>query len=479
MLLLVFAAAIRAVRLGQPDELIFDETYYAKDACLYLGHSPESCDLDRASEQTYVHPPLGKWMIALGIRLFGYNPFGWRISAVVAGTLLVLVTFLIAEKLFRSRTVGLLAGLLVATDFLLIVQSRIAMLDIFLALLVAVGLLFVVLDRERVLRIRSHLRRARPGPPPERMAGYRMAAGLAFGMALAVKWSAVYALAAGGLLTLVWTVGLQRVRRAAVPGSSRLGGLSPIRQVMVSVVAFGLVPLIVYLGAYTDRFVGDARTDCAYAVPAAGSDRYFSDGVLGLTEGECIGGIPGAALSLADLHERIARYHLNLEAEHPYQSRAWTWPLVLRPVAYYYQGSGGRAAEVIGMANVAVWYAALAAGIWLLVRSRRTWRPERVVAAAWAVQYLPWLLVERPLFFFYMTPAVPFMMIALAAALAALARRGLAGRILVVGFLLAGVGAMLVLFYPVLTAVEIDFDHWRSLMWYPHFECGDLRCGWI
>ncbi|CAN5802211.1 phospholipid carrier-dependent glycosyltransferase [soil metagenome] len=491
-LLLLFAAVIRLIRLAEPEELVFDETYYAKDACLYLGYRPEQCGLTGTAEQSYVHPPLGKWLIAAGIKLFGNDSFGWRISAVVFGVALVLVTYLLAEKLFQNRWISLVSGLLVATDFLLFVQSRIAMLDIFLAFFVALGFLFIAMDRNAAAAVRDHLECEKDGPPPERRIGKRIASGIAFGLALSVKWSAVYALAAAALLGLGWTVGLWRLRRKrarpAEPVDAKRAGDNSARgegwgvlarDVVWTGVAFGLVPLMVYVGSYSEWFVLENSKPCAYTVPAASEDRYFSAGFYGLVEGECLTGAAGLTLNFADLHDRVADYHLQLTATHPYQSKAWTWPLVLRPVAYFYEGASGRSSEIIGMANVATWYAALLALIWLVARSIRSWRPETVVLAAFAAQYVPWLVVSRPLFFFYMTPSVPFLMIGLAAGLNALRRKGRGGRRLVLVFLVVGVGVMTVIFFPILTAIELDYDLWQKLMWIPHFDCGGLKCGWI
>ena len=481
-LLLLFAAVIRLVRLDIPKELVFDETYYAKDACLYLGYLPETCGLTGTAEQSYVHPPLGKWLIAAGIKLFGNDSFGWRISALVFGVGLVLVVYLLADRLFRNRWISLTSALLVATDFLLFVQSRIAMLDIFLAFFIALGFLFLAIDREAVVAIREHLATGN-GPPPVRRLGNRLASGVVFGLALSVKWSAVYAMAAAALLGLGWTVGLWRMRRERDVDehperrADGRGGL--LKDAALTALAFGLVPLMVYLASYSEWFVNESSNECAYTVPADSDDRFISAGFYGLTEGECLKGATGLALNFADLHDRVADYHLHLTASHPYQSKAWTWPLVLRPVAYFYEGAYGRSSEIIGMANVVTWYAALVALVWLTIRSLRSWRPEGVVLAGFAAQYVPWLAVSRPLFFFYMTPAVPFLMIGLAVGLNALRQRGRGWRRLVVAFLIVGVGVMTVIFFPILTAIELDYDLWQKLMWIPHFDCAGLKCGWI
>lgn len=476
--LLLFSALIRLVGLGEPRALVFDETYYAKDACIYLHYKPSTCGLSRPAEQSYVHPPLGKWIIAAGMKVFGYTPFGRRVSAALFGVGLVWLVFVLAGRLFRDRWIAWVSGLLVATDFLLVVQSRMAMLDIFLAFFVTLGFLFVVMDREAVLAVRHRLEMPTAEPVPARGLQPRLLAGFAFGLALAVKWSAVYALVAAALFSVYWSFELERLQRLRPAGN--MGRRTSIRRDLgIAAVAFALVPLVVYVSSYVDYFREQARQDCAYVVPASSEKRFFREGFDGLKAGECLTGMRGVVLSFADLQERVARYHLTLTAKHPYQSRAWSWPLVLRPVAYYYNGQDGKSREIIAMGNVFTWWGALVAAGWLALRSARKFRAERVVAAAWGLQYLPWLLVSRPLFFFYMTPVVPFMMIGLAAALGALRRRGSRSRRLVTIFLVLGVGVMFILYLPVLTAITLPYRAWRYLMWFGRFGCGGLTCGWI
>ncbi|HEX2248147.1 MAG TPA: glycosyltransferase family 39 protein, partial [Arthrobacter sp.] len=139
----VLAAAIGALlrfyRLGEPGSLVFDETYYVKDAYSYLqsGYErewPEDAndsfnagnpDILLDSPEYVVHPPVGKWMIAFGMWLFGSdNAFGWRFGAALAGTLSILMIALIAQKLFKSPVLGGVAGLLTAVDGHHLVHSR-------------------------------------------------------------------------------------------------------------------------------------------------------------------------------------------------------------------------------------------------------------------------------------------------------------------------------------------------------------------
>jgi dolichyl-phosphate-mannose--protein O-mannosyl transferase len=435
-----------------------------------------------------------------------------RFMSAVFGVGLVLLVYLLADRLFRKRWISTVSGLLAATDFLLIVESRIAMLDIFLAFFIVLGFLFVAMDRERVLAMRHHFNEGDAGPPPPRGWRNRLLAGASFGLALSVKWSAIYALGAAAFLCLSWSYGLWKVQRRREtafsgdgsggalpgPGNGSGGGLPGDGSggalpgpggarlgLVAATLAFGVLPLAVYVGSYFDFFGRLAKQECAYRVPDSTQKRFFGEGFNGHPAGECVTGISGMALNFGDLHQRMAEYHLSLKATHLYQSKAWSWPLVLRPVAYYWnwlpgsEGAGDRrAAHITAMGNVVTWYGAIVAGAWILIRSVKKWRPESFVTAAWAAQYVPWLLVSRPLFFFYMTPAVPFMAIGLAAGLNALRSKGGFARWSVRVYLLLA-AVTLVLFFPVLTAIPIPYDAWRLLMWIPNFDCGGLKCGWI
>src|SRR5204862_7987676 len=140
-------AVPRFYHLSQPHGRVFDEVYYTKDGCLYAGYPFKQCGLDAPDEQSWVHPPLGKWMIAAGIRLFGNHQFGWRVSAALIGPLTRVLVAWLALVLWRSSLWAFVAGLLAATESLLVVQSRTALLDIFEAFWVVAGFLFLALDK--------------------------------------------------------------------------------------------------------------------------------------------------------------------------------------------------------------------------------------------------------------------------------------------------------------------------------------------
>ena len=371
----IFGALLRFIRLGYPNAYVFDEVYYAKDACLYLAKPQAFCNVNQSTEQSFVHPPLGKWIIATGIKVFGYNTFGWRIMAAVFGTALIVVTFMLGRKLL-GRWAGAAAGLLVATDFLLIVQSRVAMLDIFLTFFVALGFHFVVLEWDRVRRMEAL-------GTGKLVLRWRIAAGLAFGAASSVKWSGAYALAGAGLILIFVTVhGVLQLQRPRLPGE-RPPAPGPLTELNFTLAGVGLPAVAVYLVSYGVWFW----------------DHHFS-----LSE-------------FRALQSSMLQYHLHLTQKHVYASPAYKWPTLWRPVAYYFQG-GNTATHILAFGNPAVWWPCLAVAVWLAYKAivRRD-APSAIILTAWVSQFVPWLPFSRPQFFFYMAPIVPFMMLGLAATL--------------------------------------------------------------
>ena len=58
-----------------------------------------------------MHPPLGKWMIGLGMALFGADSaVWWRASTALAGTVAVFALMMVGRLLFRSTLVAVLVG---------------------------------------------------------------------------------------------------------------------------------------------------------------------------------------------------------------------------------------------------------------------------------------------------------------------------------------------------------------------------------
>jgi len=206
-------ALLRFGNNANPATLVFDETYYVKDAyTLGLFGSertwPEDANLDFEAGNTdvfekvgsyVVHPPFGKWIIFLGLQLFGADsPFGWRFSTALLGTLVIPLVIFIAWRLIGSRVFALLAGLFIALEGQSIVMSRTAILDGILTFMVVLGLAILVLAdswwRDRV---------STKGRAALTIQPWLILLGVVMGLASSVKWSGLYFLAFFGIYTFL------------------------------------------------------------------------------------------------------------------------------------------------------------------------------------------------------------------------------------------------------------------------------------
>jgi Dolichyl-phosphate-mannose-protein mannosyltransferase len=131
--------SIHLIFINQPvTSSLIDEGYYVPETLRFL-HG-RLMNLPQ-------HPPLGKWLIASGILVFGNNPVGWRIMSVIFSLIGILLFYLIVKKLtakwpLSSPFVPLLAVFLLATENLSFVIGHVAMLDVFYVTFMLVGFLF-------------------------------------------------------------------------------------------------------------------------------------------------------------------------------------------------------------------------------------------------------------------------------------------------------------------------------------------------
>ena len=429
----LLGGALRFLRLGDPRALVFDETYYAKDGCWYATGSTSLCGIE--GEQTHVHPPLGKWLISLGVEAFGYDSFGWRVAAALAGSLTVAVLYLLARRILRSTLGATVAAGLLAVDFLHFVQSRVAMLDVFTTLFGIAAVLFVALDRERLLSpeppaATSWLTRLKQRP-------WRWATGAAAGAAVASKWSGVLFLLAVLALTCAWEVSARR-------GSGRRWARVLREEGPSIALCLAVVPLGVYALAYVGRLDGTL-----VAAP-------WSEGAW-----------------LRSLWERqlfMLDFHRGLDASHPYQSPPWSWPLLKRPVSYFFEtNANGDYREILALGNPLVWWTSLLALLYVFVRwipRRDMSAPEGLILAGFGFNYLPWLLLaggRSAVFLFYLVAAVPFMCLALAYIPARFEDLTWMGASTVVFGAL--VLALFSFYYPLLANVPLPRADWEARIW--------------
>ncbi|MET7981281.1 phospholipid carrier-dependent glycosyltransferase [Streptomyces sp. NPDC005281] len=496
LLVTLLAGLLRFWNLGSPKAVIFDETYYAKDAwaLFHRGYevnwAKDANDLILQqnghvripSDAAYVvHPPIGKYVIGLGEWMFGFNPFGWRFMTALLGTLSVLLLCRIGRRLFRSTFLGCLAGTLMAVDGLHFVMSRTSLLDGVLMFFVLAAFGALVVDRDKA---RARLAAALPADenglvrPDAHVAEttrlgwrpWRWTAGLMLGLAIGTKWNGLYILAAFCVMAALWDAASRRVAGARHPYTASLRhdtGLTFLSTVPVA--------LAVYLVSWTGWILS----------PDNGKGGYFRNWAV--TDGK--GGnwtvLPDWLRSLWHYEHEVYKFHVGLSSPHTYQSNPWSWLVLGRPVSYFYESplpgkdgcpadAGGKCArEVLALGTPLLWWAACFAIAYVLWRwaFRRDWRAGAITCGV-AAGYLPWFMYqERTIFFFYAVVFVPFLCLAVTMMIGAiLGPPGAGERRRVVGAAGAGVLVLLILwnfiyFWPLYTGTAIPIDQWRSRMW--------------
>ncbi|MFF8385105.1 dolichyl-phosphate-mannose--protein mannosyltransferase [Streptomyces kanasensis] len=507
LLVALVAGVLRFWNLGSPHAVIFDETYYAKDAWSLIHRGYEGAwpkDVDATVLQDpgavavplnagyVVHPPMGKWVIGLGEWMFGFDPFGWRFMVAVCGTLSVLMLCRIGRRLFRSTFLGCLAGGLMAVDGLHFVMSRTALLDQVLMFFVLAAFGCLLIDRDRA---RRRLAEALPVDvdgvlrPDARVAEtlrlgwrpWRLAAGVMLGLAAATKWNGLYVMAAFGLLTVAWDVGARRVAGAHRPYRAVL-----TRDVLPAFVSVVPVALATYVASWTGWILSDRGYYRNWATTGEGRGSSWS------------WLFPEWWRSLWHYESEVYTFHVNLTSGHTYESNPWSWIVLGRPVSYFYEspapGKDGCpvdaaekcAREVLAIGTPLLWWAGCLAVLYVLWRwfHRRDWRAGAIVcgiAAGWA----PWFFYqERTIFLFYAVVFLPFLCLAVTMMIGAMVGPaagppgadgvadpdGRAERRRTVGAIGAGVLVLLIVwnfiyFWPLFTGETIPMDEWRARMW--------------
>ncbi|MGI5290741.1 dolichyl-phosphate-mannose--protein mannosyltransferase [Nonomuraea polychroma] len=478
----VLGGALRFLRLGEPRAVVFDESHYIKGAYSLLTFGVERMTLDTDKDpiasrmimagdlniwrrcptveecaEYVAHPPLGKWMIAIGEWWFGMTPFGWRFVGAVAGTLSILIMARVARRMTRSTLLGCLAGLLLALDGLHFVLSRTALLDVFLMFWVLAAFACVVVDRDWVRQRLPETSSPEEAWPQVGMRPWRLAAGACLGAACAVKWSGVFFWLAFAALSLIWDAGAGRALGLRPRLSAALQGLTG---------AFALAPATVYVLSWSGWFLRAEGWGRNWEQATQAGPGFF---------------VFDSLRSWLGYQLQVLGFHTGLETPHSYMSEPWQWPLLQRPVAFHYLSPPNACAAedcsqaVLGVGTPALWYFALPALVVLIARyaAVRDWRAGAVLLG-YGAGWLPWFYYaiadNRTMYLFYMLPVVPFMVLALVI-VAGLAH-GPGGMVSIrraMGAAVVGAGALIVLvnfwwLYPILSGETIPHAAWWARM---------------
>ena len=413
ILIALASFVLRVINLGLPKGFVFDEVYYVDAARDLLKYGVE---VDGANPEFIVHPPIGKWLIASGIRLFGDTEFGWRFASAVFGTLLILLVARLVHVLFYSPLLTALSAALMAVDGLLLVHSRTALLDLFLTFFTVLGVLLWHRNRH-------------------------IWAGIAFGLAIGCKWSAIYFVAVIGLIAVYRILIAHDIRKSVKPIAAKFA-------------QYGLLPVFVYMLTWTGWFISDR-----------GWSRQWSTNPL---------------LSWLHYHSEMLNFHTGLTQTHPYQANPWSWLIMGRPTSFFYaapKGCGAKdcAQEVLALGTPLLWWvgtiaAAVVVGFWIKsLILHRIDAAATIVVIGFAAGYLPWFAMQqRTVFTFYAIVIQPFLVLAIVYCAKLLLGSGL--KPVVSQSIVGGIFALIVLcflfFIPLFTAQVMPYEDWRLRMWF-------------
>ncbi|GHV09474.1 hypothetical protein FACS1894217_13880 [Clostridia bacterium] len=394
----------------------FDEIYHARAAYEMLnGIYPY--------ENT--HPPLGKELIAVGIKLFGMNPFGWRFIGILFGILMLPLMYILLKQLFGDTLLATFGTAVWATDFMHFTQTHIATIDTYNVFFVL--LMFIFMHR--------WMSKANDTPllytlPP------LILCGLSFGVGVAAKWSSAYA-GLGLVAMFLWKL-VQRWTWARQNGRSFRGFL--FGTLLVSLGAFIVIPFWIYMASYIPYVVNKELT--LDALWTAMKDNQIS----------------------------MFNYHSSLKSTHSYQSRWYLWLLDIRPICYFYRNNDGMVSVIDAWNNPIISWGGLLAIITAAIDvfKRKSFHAAFVIFGFFSVM-IPWMVVSRITFSYHYFPANIFLIIALCYLLKRVTevwpRKKVRNHAIVFFAVCLGV---FIMFFPAVVGVPSPVDYTHYIMqWFP------------
>ncbi|MBC7474054.1 MAG: phospholipid carrier-dependent glycosyltransferase, partial [Candidatus Sericytochromatia bacterium] len=357
----VISFLLRIFYIKFPEEMIFDEVYHARAAAEYLrGINPFE----------WVHPPLAKLLISVGVSNFGLNSLGWRIMPVIFGTFFVPVMYIFGKTLFGKRWLGVLAAVIISLDGVYFVQSRTAMTNIFATLFQVTAVMFFWLYFQHDYHQENK----------KKAYSFFALSGLFISISLATRWTSMGALAFI-LGALIWykfffNLTLDDISKGNFKPILNSFNKKEIPFWIIGASCFVVLPAIIYLLAY---------------IPYMRLNHNVHD--------------------VVEMQKGIYNYHKNLRDPHPYYSEWYTWPFLIRPTWYYFRDlKDGTMAGIVALGNPAIWWSSLFVTAFVLYKGIKEKQAHLLyIGLGFVVLYLPWAVSPRiKNFSHYLFEAIPY-----------------------------------------------------------------------
>ena len=399
-------------RPGYMNSTYFDEIYHARTA---LEH------IENVYPYEITHPPLGKEIIGLGIRLFGMTPFGWRFMGTLFGVLMLPILYVFLKRMTRSSAIAGCATVIFAFDFMHFVQTRIATIDTY-------SVFFILLMYLFMWRFVSGGKWR-----------YLALSGVFFGLGAASKWTCIYAGAGLAVIWLVYWITQARKPRFAARFIANCG---------FCLVFFVAVPLVIYYLSY--YHYGTARG------LEGGAGMFFTRDYFDI---------------VWDNQVYMWEYHSDLVSTHPYASRWYQWLVDARPILYYleyFEDGTTKSAFGAFMNPLFCWAGLIAIFANALFIFKDRDGKAAFIVIGYLAQLLPWVLVTRLTFAYHYFPSEVFLILALANVWSRLREAALPYWRRNMYALTGASAALFAAFYPVLTGLRTPIWYTRSLLkWFP------------
>ncbi|MCX8028289.1 MAG: glycosyltransferase family 39 protein [Thermodesulfovibrionales bacterium] len=384
----------------------FDEIYYARTAFEYIqGLLPYET----------THPPLGKLIIATGIKIFGMTPFGWRVMGVLSGIVIIAFVYLFGRMLFGKTEYGVLSAMIMGFDFMTFVQARLATID-------SISVMFIVMMTYFMMRFylsdnyHSCIRNM-------------TLSAISFSLGVATKWLCIYT--ALGLAVLFFLKLYKLSRNTDIK-----------KYLIYGILLFVILPTIVYTVTYL------------IILPKPITFAHIK--------------------TIIQTQYHMYQYHKGIVSSHPFASSWWQWPIIYKPMWLYMAPDmpRGIAGSIVTMGNPIVWWTGLVTFsliVFGFVRYKRVESYQWLIVLFVAVNYLPWLLVPRETYIYHFYATVPFWILSIVYWLGVLKDANQGSRLFrYLPFIyLILVALMFLMFYPILSGLEVNKSYIRDyLQWF-------------
>ncbi|MEZ4357602.1 MAG: phospholipid carrier-dependent glycosyltransferase [Eubacteriales bacterium] len=422
------------------ENMYFDEVYHARTAIENIEHI-------RPYEIT--HPPLGKIIIGIGIRIFGENPFGWRFMGTLTGVLMLPLMYIFAKRIFRKTLYAFIPTFLFAVDFMHFAQTRISTIDSYSILFIMLMYFFMYEYVNRNYNRDGLKKTLLP----------LGACGIAFGLGAATKWLCIYA--GLGLAVIFFYSMFQRYAEYRVAKKAVSSDLSVYSEDEAET-----------LSAISRTYVKNTVLTLVYCI---GMFIIIPAGIylLSYIPYVLVKNNPYDFKQILENQTYMFNYHATLTTEtpHPFNSRWYTWVFDVRPV-YFFQGKGlpeGTISSLSTFGNPIVWWGGYASVIFILVnrlRKKKFARGIMFVCIAALSEFLPWIIISRETFIYHYFATVPFLILILTFALKYIYENFKHGKKFVIGYLILS-GVIFAAFYPVITGTIAPRWYTDILRWLP------------